>query len=34
MAIKEGILQLQPSGRWATCRPGHKPIEITSGDVF
>jgi hypothetical protein len=31
---KEGTLQMQPSGRWAICRPGFDPIEITSGDVF
>ena len=27
---KEGILNLQPSGRWAICLTGHPPIEITS----
>jgi Domain of unknown function (DUF5348) len=31
---KEGVLQMQPSGRWAICRKGHEPIELTSGDVF
>jgi hypothetical protein len=31
---KEGILQMQPPGRWAVCRPGLKPIEINSGDNF
>jgi hypothetical protein len=31
---KEGTLQHQPSGRWAICRPGHTPVEITSGELF
>ena len=30
----EGVLQLQPSGRWAVCRPNWRPVEFTSGDVF
>lgn len=30
----EGALRMQPSGRWAICRPGHPPFEITSGDRF
>ena len=34
MTKKEGILQLQPSGRWAICRPGQRPAEITSGELF
>ena len=34
MSENEGILQLQPSGRWAIVRPGHIPVEITSGDLF
>jgi hypothetical protein len=34
MTDKEGILQRQPSGRWAVCRPEHAPVEITSGEVF
>jgi hypothetical protein len=34
MSEKEGILQMQPSGRWAVCRPGREPVEIASGDVF
>jgi hypothetical protein len=34
MTEKEGFLRMQPSGRWAACRPGRDPIEITSGDVF
>jgi hypothetical protein len=34
MSDKEGVLQMQPSGRWAVCRPGHDPVEITSGEVF
>jgi hypothetical protein len=31
---RDGILQRQPSGRWAICRPGEDPIEITTEDVF
>jgi hypothetical protein len=31
---KDGILQLQPSGRWAVVCPGREPVEITAGDVF
>jgi hypothetical protein len=31
---KVGVLRMQPSERWAVCRPGHDPVEITSGDVF
>jgi hypothetical protein len=31
---KEGILELQPSGRWALCRPGRRPVEITSGELL
>jgi hypothetical protein len=31
---KEGGLRMQPSRRWAICRPGHDPIEITSGELF
>ena len=34
MTDKEGILQIQPSGRWAVCRPGRAPVEITSGELF
>jgi hypothetical protein len=34
MAGKEGVLRMQPSGRWAVCRPGQEPIEITSGEPF
>ena len=34
MTEKEGILQLQPSGRWAICRPGQSPVEVTSGELF
>jgi hypothetical protein len=29
-----GVLQIQPSGRWAVVMPGHDPVEITSGEVF
>jgi hypothetical protein len=31
---KVGELRMQPSGRWAVCRPGHEPAEITSGELF
>jgi len=34
MTEKHGVLQMQPSGRWAICLLGHKPIEITSGETF
>ena len=34
MTEKEGILQMQPSGRWAVCRPAQSPVEITSGELF
>jgi hypothetical protein len=34
MTENEGTLRMQPSGRFAVCRPGRDPIEITSGDVF
>ena len=34
MSEKGGILQMQPSGRWAIVRPGRIPVEITSGDLF
>jgi hypothetical protein len=34
MSEKGGILQLQPSGRWAIVRPGRIPIEITSGELY
>jgi len=34
MTEKEGVLQMQPSGRWAVCGPGRAPIEITSGELF
>jgi Domain of unknown function (DUF5348) len=34
MSDKEGVLRLQPSGRWAIMRPGREPFELTSGDVF
>jgi hypothetical protein len=30
----EGTLELQSSGGWALVRPGHLPIDITSGEVF
>jgi hypothetical protein len=25
---------MMPSGRWAVCRPGREPVEITSGELF
>jgi hypothetical protein len=34
MTDKEGVLQMQPTGRWAVCRPGRAPVEVTSGEVF
>jgi len=34
MSDSEGTLRLQPSGRWAVCLPGQKPVELMSGDVF
>ena len=34
MTEKEGVLRLQPSGRWAVCRPGREPVEIASGGLF
>jgi hypothetical protein len=30
----EGVLFLQPTGRWAVCRSGRPPAEITSGELF
>jgi Domain of unknown function (DUF5348) len=34
MSEKEGTLRMESSGRWAVCRPGHNPVEITSGELF
>jgi hypothetical protein len=34
MTDKEGVLRLQPSGRWAVCRPGREPVEITNSEPF
>jgi hypothetical protein len=34
MTDKEGVLRMQPSGRWAVCRPNRAPVEITSGELF
>jgi hypothetical protein len=34
MTDNEGRLRLQPWGRWAICRPGQDPVEITSGETF
>ena len=27
-------MQMQPSGRWAVCRPGREPVEITTDELF
>jgi hypothetical protein len=29
-----GTLQMQPSGRWAICRPGRSPVAIAAGEAF
>jgi hypothetical protein len=34
MTDKEGTLKIQRYGRWAICRPGRLPVEITSGELF
>jgi hypothetical protein len=34
MTEKEGMLQMQPSGRWVVCRPGRAPVEVTSSELF
>jgi hypothetical protein len=34
MSTKAGTLRMRPSGRWAICRPGETPHEITSGELF
>jgi hypothetical protein len=34
LSEKEGFLRMQPSGRWAVCRFGREPVEITSGELF
>jgi hypothetical protein len=34
MPAKEGIPHMQSSGRWAVCRPGRDPVEISSGELF
>jgi hypothetical protein len=34
MSEKEGTLRMQSSRRWAVCRPGCEPVEITSGGLF
>jgi hypothetical protein len=31
---RQGILRLEPSGRWAICRICEAPFEIISGGVF
>jgi hypothetical protein len=33
MTDKEGTLILRPTGRWAICRPGRSPVEVTSGPM-
>src|SRR5262245_25125718 len=34
MSEKEGTLRMMASGRWAVCRAGREPVEITSGERF
>jgi hypothetical protein len=34
MSDQEGILRLQPSGRWAIICPGRSPVAIVEGEVF
>jgi len=34
MSTKEGTLRMMASGRWAVCRAGREPVEITSGERF
>ena len=34
MSEKEGTLRMMASGRWAVCRAGREPVEITSGELF
>jgi hypothetical protein len=34
MTDKEGTLRMQASGRWAICRLGREPVEITNGEAF
>jgi hypothetical protein len=34
MSENEGVLEMQPSGRWAVCRAGREPVEITAGERF
>ena len=34
MSEKGGILRMMASGRWAVCRAGRGPVEITSGERF
>ena len=34
MSEKEGNLRMRSSRRWAVCRPGREPVEITSGELF
>ena len=29
-----GVLRRQPSGRWAVCSTGKRPVELTVGDTF
>jgi hypothetical protein len=34
MTEKEGTSRMMASGRWAVCRAGRAPVEITSGELF
>ena len=34
MTDKIGTLRMQPSGKWAVCRPGRAPFEINAGEQF
>jgi hypothetical protein len=34
MTDTEGILQMQPSGRWVVRLPGYEPVEIPAGEIF
>jgi hypothetical protein len=34
MSEKGGILRMMASGRWAVCRAGREPAEITGGELF
>jgi hypothetical protein len=34
MTEKQGTLRMLSNFKWALCRPGEKPIEIASGEIF